>query len=227
MNDDQLSTLIRRDATHYAASARLKADLRTRAVLEAAADRPGANAAVFSGWLTWLQSGWQQLVFGALAGGALALAITLLVTRTLVGAPDDQQLVAAHVRALKIGPLAEVMSSDRHTVKPWFQGKLDYAPPVLDLASDGFPLMGGRLDMFNGKQSAALVYTRSQHIINVFVWPLTHDANDLENQRLLRNGFQIATWNDNGMQMSLVSDMDANEVTRFIRVWRERRALTQ
>ena len=111
----------------------------------------------------------------------------------------------------------KVSSSDRHTVKPWFQGRLDYAPPVPDLSAKGFPLLGGRVEHVAGMAVAALAYVRNQHIINVFVWPADHDQAP---QVALRKGFNLQHWSDGGMQVWVVSDVEAGEVEHFSVAWR-------
>ena len=123
------------------------------------------------------------------------------------------------MRALGGGPLIEVASSDRHTVKPWFQGRLDYAPPVPDLAAEGFPLVGGRVQGLRGRNVAALVYGRDLHRLNVYVWPADR-VQPLQTSVL--KGFHLAQWSDGAMQVWVVSDVEAGEVARFAAAWRAR-----
>jgi anti-sigma factor RsiW len=131
------------------------------------------------------------------------------------------ELVADHVRALKTGSLFEVASNDRHTVKPWFQGKLDYAPTVIDLEAEGFPLLGGRVEHVAGAPVAALAYASRRHILNVFVWPADREQPP---QRSQRSGFNLLHWSDGAMQVWVVSDLDAVEIERFGQAWRSRTA---
>jgi len=122
-------------------------------------------------------------------------------------------LVDNHVRALMGEHLLDVTSSDQHTVKPWFQGKLDFSPPVEDLASLGFPLVGGRVEYVGGKQAAALIYRRRQHTINLFVWPASDEAapTDVRSTR----GFQVRHWTRGGMTFWAVSDLNDVELGTF------------
>jgi anti-sigma factor RsiW len=114
-------------------------------------------------------------------------------------------IIDAHLRSLQPGHLEDVISTDQHTVKPWFDGKLDFAPPVRDFASDGFPLQGGRLDVMHGRTVAVLVYARRKHLINVFIWPTTQ--RDTPPQSGSQLGYQWIDWRKGGMEMCAVSDV--------------------
>ena len=129
--------------------------------------------------------------------------------------PLRDPAVTSHVAALApTRPLIQVASSDRHTVKPWFQGKIDFAPPVKDLAGEGFVLMGGRLDRVADKPAAAVVYQVRKHVINLFVWRAAERAPDAIATANVR-GFSVTTWAADGMRFAAVSDVDARELTRF------------
>ena len=128
------------------------------------------------------------------------------------------ELLAAHVRSLLPGHLTDVPSSDQHTVKPWFNGKLDFSPPVPDEAADGYPLVGGRLDYVGDRLVAALVYARRLHRINVFVWPGPAEPLAGEATRAERNGYRFVRWAAGGMVFWAVSDLDQAELDAFVRL---------
>jgi anti-sigma factor RsiW len=109
--------------------------------------------------------------------------------------------------------LTDVASTDQHTVKPWFAGKLDFAPPVIDLASSGFPLIGGRLEHFDGRTAAALVFHRRQHAINLFIWPA--DAVAVASSQAERDGYHVETWSRDGFNFVAVSEIPAAELSQF------------
>jgi anti-sigma factor RsiW len=130
-----------------------------------------------------------------------------------------QDVVVSHVRALMGAHLFDVRSTDQHTVKPWFLGKLDFSPPVDDFAPLGFPLVGGRLDYVAGRPVAALVYQRRQHTINVFVWPAA-DSNEAPTDTRALRGFQVRHWTRDGMAFWAVSDLNDTELDQFSRALR-------
>ncbi len=126
-----------------------------------------------------------------------------------------EEAVADHVRSLMADHLTDVASTDQHTVKPWFAGKLPFSPPVTDLAAGGFPLIGGRLDEIAGQPAAALVYRRRQHAINLLVWPAATGAVGAGRRRL--DGFQSESWSRDGMNFVAVSEIPAGELAEFVR----------
>jgi len=146
----------------------------------------------------------------SIAGGAML--------QRSAGARGDamvEEVVGGHVRSLMADHLFDVRSTDQHTVKPWFLGRLDFAPPVADLAAAGFPLVGGRLDYLGGQPAAALVYQRQKHTINVFVSP-ERDAAPAIEARSVR-GFHVRHWTRDGMSFWAVSDLNDGELTGFVR----------
>jgi anti-sigma factor RsiW len=153
----------------------------------------------------------------AMGSAVSALAATGLVAIVLRN--DDQQLimsevVSAHLRSLQAGHLTDVISTDQHTVKPWFNGKLDVSPPVIDLTALGFTLVGGRLDYVDARAIGAVVYRRRQHVINLFVAQtpnIEHRAAKTETVQ----GFNIRRWSDRGLNFWAVSDIGADELAEF------------
>ncbi len=159
---------------------------------------------------------WRSLATAAalLLVAALGWRLTELRPRP---ADDDllmRELVASHVRSLMPGHLTDVPSSDQHTVKPWFAGKLDFSPPVVDLQGEGFPLAGGRLDYAGNRPIAALVYRRRQHTINLFVWPVGSSPVPARGSGA-RQGFNLVRWTRAGMAFCAVSDLNAAELGEF------------
>ena len=121
------------------------------------------------------------------------------------------EVIDAHIRSLQAGHLTDVTSTDQHTVKPWFDGKLDFIPPVHDFMDEGFPLIGGRLDVLGERNVAALVYGRRKHFINVFVWP-TKDPDTPIHPPGSRQGYQWVHWRHQGMEFCAVSDVSAQDL---------------
>jgi anti-sigma factor RsiW len=185
-NQKTLRTAIRSDAPYFKAPASLKRKVRP------------------ARWLAPL----------ALAA---ALALTLAGTWAVLRAGRSgneliaQDVVSGHVRSLMANHLTDVPSSDRHTVKPWFLGKLDFSPEVRDLAPEGFPLIGGRLDYVSQKPAAALVYQRGKHIINLFVWKADGRSEAHES----RQGYNLAHWNNAGLSYWAVSDVNSADLEQF------------
>lgn len=156
--------------------------------------------------------------FGLGAACAAALALLMLV-------PADpgltEQILAGHIRALQPGHLQDVESSDRHTVKPWFDGRIDFAPPVKDLAVQRFPLTGGRLDYVAGRPVAALVYQRDKHIIDLFVWPASASGGASTPETAQRQGYNLVHWTQNGMNFWAASDVEASQLKEFAETWQK------
>jgi anti-sigma factor RsiW len=153
----------------------------------------------------------------AMGSAVSALAATGLVAIVLRN--DDQQrieaeVVSAHLRSLQAGHLTDVISTDQHTVKPWFNGKLDVSPPVIDLTAQGFTLIGGRLDYVDARAIGAVVYKRRQHVINLFV-AQTADTELRAAKTNTLQGFNIRRWSDRGLNYWAVSDLGADELAEF------------
>jgi anti-sigma factor RsiW len=158
-------------------------------------------------------------ILGAAAPLAIAAVLLILfVPMLLQPALSDRiagEVVASHVRSLMGSHLTDVVSTDQHTVKPWFAGKLDFSPIVADFASDGFKLMGGRLDYIDDRPVAAVVYQHGRHLINLFMWPTGTGGSAARMGELTRMGYNVVHFRKDSMECWLVSDMQASELERF------------
>jgi len=156
---------------------------------------------------------------GAALGGAVAASLAMVALLPPAGqAIIDEQLVSSHVRSLQPGHLTDVQTTNQHIVKPWFNGKIDFSPPVPELADHGFPLAGGRLDSIDGKTVAAIVYHRRLHTVNLFVWP----AGRQSERAFAKDGFAVREWTRNGLRFAAVSDIPAPELQQFEQLFVER-----
>ena len=180
-------------------------------------DAPERLRARVSGQARRTTSARRLMAWAAAAAVVVSIGggISLVRSGTVRADTPVDEVVNAHVRSLMADHLFDVRSTDQHTVKPWFLGQLDFSPPVVDLASVGFPLAGGRLDYVAGRPVAALVYQRQKHTINVFVWPASGGTPAVQ-ERAVR-GFHVRHWIRNGMAYWAVSDLNDMELTEFVR----------
>jgi anti-sigma factor RsiW len=160
--------------------------------------------------------GWRLSVVAAIL---IALVVFGTVFVEMLRRPSHSEMLAelvvsSHIRSLMANHLTDVLSTDQHTVKPWFNGRLDFAPVVKDLAPEGFPLIGGRLDYLDGRPVAALVYKRQQHIINLFIWP--SPQSDSGHQTSVVRGYNIVRWTQAHMEYWAISDLNTRELVDFV-----------
>ena len=156
---------------------------------------------------------WAWMGGGAGAALAACAVIALGVGQMARREALTDDLVASHVRSLQVAHLTDVATSDQHVVKPWFDGKLDFSPAVVELKPQGFPLVGGRLDYVDGRTVAAIVYQRGRHTINLFVWPAPHG--DAGAPRQERHGYNLRHWWADGMTYWAVSDVNPADLGLF------------
>lgn len=233
MDDQNLSQAIKARATYHIAPPAMRT--RLRAALSAA---PGAAVPSRrrTGFTLW---GW--FGGGAAAGFGAAVAFAAVVSFGLVagvgpgwlqfpGHPGSSwsadltdEIVASHVRSLMASHLSDVASTDQHTVKPWFNGKLDFSPPVADFAEQGYSLTGGRLDYLGRRPVAALVYRRHAHPINLFVWP--ESGIDANRMAASVQGYNLVQWRFSGMRFAAVSDLNTAELDDFVDLLRSHPAM--
>lgn len=218
------SQRMRQEVTYHAAPEQLRAAMRARlaAVSPSAEEKleTANNDTANDNVSLWLRlprprSG-AAMPFGA--GFALAACLALVfILPSSGGLPDA--VVSDHIRALEPGHLMDVVSTDQHTVKPWFDGRLDFAPPVKDFKVQGFLLVGGRLDYLDNKKVAALIYRRRQHLIDLYVWP---DDGRLDHgpTKGNRSGYNFLHWRQDGMTCWAVSDLAPDQLAEFAALFR-------
>lgn len=197
-----LTEALAKDGPAYRAPAHLRRNIRGALRREARAERKSFTL-------------WPSLAFGA-AFAALILGFVLFqITRGSHENAIVDQVVANHVRSLLATHLVDVASSDQHTVKPWFDGKVDFAPDVHDFATSGFPLVGGRLDYLDGRTVVALVYQRNKHPINLFIAPAP-GSNETAPGSSMERGYHVLSWTGREMKYWVVSDLNETELRQFV-----------
>src|SRR5436305_4289563 len=201
----ELRAALTNDATAYRAPAHLRKKVRTALQREAKSTRQNSSP--------WLMFATGAAFAAVIVGFALFQTMRAARTDAIV-----DQVVANHVRSLLAVQLVDVMSSDQHTVKPWFDGKIDFAPEVHDLSGNGFPLVGGRLDYLDDKTVAALVYQRNKHAINMFIAPASTNRSTSPTVTT-RRGYNVVSWTNNGMKYWAVSDLNQAELRQFTQLF--------
>jgi anti-sigma factor RsiW len=208
MSDDDIEQAIKTHATRHA----LPPELYNKIVRMTAKEQ--STVVPFS--RKWLPLKWGS------SGAALALAACLAFF--IIASPNEQylveqELIASHIRSLQDGHLTDVISTDQHTVKPWFNGRLDVSPPVTDFAASGFPLIGGRLDYVDHHTVAVIVYRYNAHVINLFVWPMGGRDMDL-GKVSAQQGYNMRHWHDGDLQFWAVSDVNPAKLEEFENLYR-------
>jgi anti-sigma factor RsiW len=204
-NAQTLKKMLKQDALFFTAPKELrraiKAELRSQVETK-------------SRWSFW---NWNWLTTAAtgVATACLALMLTLSLTRPSAQQRLTQEIVSSNIRSLMANHMLDVVSTDQHTVKPWFNGKLDFSPPVKDLAAQEFPLIGGRLDYIGSRSVAALVFQRHKHVINLFIWPANgKDMNPAGSAAI--QGYNVIHWAKAEMTFWAVSDLNEKELMEFV-----------
>ncbi|MBC3920659.1 anti-sigma factor [Undibacterium sp. CY18W] len=208
MQAEELTASVRQHATYHLAPAKLRA----RIVADLVQERPSR----FSSW-PWA---WINLGLSGLSTAAFAVTLTLYLNQPSATQIFNDEVLASHFRSLAPGHLVDVVSSDHHTVKPWYAGKLDFSPPVVDLTAQGYPLLGGRLDYLAGRQVAALAYQHGKHIVNLYLYPDTTNASNTGKAAVSfttgsSRGYQLMQWSAAGVHYVAVSDMNGAEMAQF------------
>ncbi len=206
---EQLRSDLRMQAPRYTAPAHLQQ--RIHVALRKAAKSEAPRRA-----LPW---NWAAVAASVLLCASLAWNFALLRSRGPATGSLAQEVLSSHVRSLIGTHLVDVPSSDQHTVRPWFNGKLDFSPEVKEFASQGFRLVGGRVDYLGDRTVAALIYQRRQHFINLFTWPSTSSSSNGQIE-VKQNGYNILNWTQDGMTYWAVSDLQRSELDQFAQLYK-------
>jgi len=202
--------------SEFAERFRAPGHLRTRILLDLDRSRAAAPSHHSLAQPALVGMPWRWISGGAAVLGSCALiaSLSLYLGQPGAGQRLEQEIVSSHYRSLMANHLSDVISTDQHTVKPWFTGKLDFAPRVVDLTAQGFALAGGRLDYLDQHPVAALVYRHRQHVINLFTWPTASKVDSQAGAGSLQ-GFQTLHWDRDGMRYWAVSDVSAHDLEQF------------
>jgi anti-sigma factor RsiW len=225
-----LRSAVRQHASYYTAPAVLGDRIRAK-IGGLAAHAPAKTDKHRPQWFQlgqWLQLGtsiaatavknrsqWLQLGTAVAATAAVTWMAALQLNNPLQDEAISEQVIAGYARSVLTSHITDVATSDQHTVKPWLSGKLDFSPPVTDLMAAGFPLVGGRLDYLDKRPVAALVYSRRQHMITLFVWPDSKSDKPAAMQTLSKHGYNLLHWADAGMTYWAISDVDPADLKTF------------
>jgi anti-sigma factor RsiW len=216
-----LTNAVRTQATRHAAPPELRAALAKALPLELGGSN-GSETPPRAGVIPFHRRWLRPASAGFAVGAAVAAGFAVLIdTRTTDTALADS-IVTAHIRALQPGHLTDIQVSDQHQVKPWFDGKIDFAPPVKELSDQGFELVGGRLDYIEGRPAAVVVYRRKLHMIDLFVTRSSRDAGHsgtLPAARATRSGYNVVRWSDSGQDYWAISDLNRNDLGDFAKAW--------
>jgi anti-sigma factor RsiW len=170
---------------------------------------------------TWfLPRRWIMIGASVAAAMIIVLLAAVMFKGPGTGSLLAQDLASSHIRSLQEGHLTDVLSTDQHNVKPWFNGKVNFSPPVRDLTDAGFNLTGGRLDYADDRSVAVVVYGRRKHIINLYIWPSKSEGNTA-GAAITRNGYNMIHWTKDGMNFWAVSDLNAGELHDFVKAQQE------
>jgi len=210
----QLSQLRAVHTEMSAPQLRLSAPASLRARIEAMVPAARASATVVPYPVASRRTLLKGFALGSVLSGALAASLMIAVIRSDQDQRIMGEVVTAHLRSLQVEHLTDVQTSDQHTVKPWFNGRLDVAPPVVDLTAQGFTLLGGRLDYIDGRAVAAIVYRRRNHVLNLFVAPGAGSEREVKTETV--QGFNVKSWSDQGLNFWVVSDINAEELQEFV-----------
>jgi len=220
-NHKALSHTLKGGPFYFRTSGDLERRIRVALVESASAASLPVSSAQTTGWPKAPKLSWAFLSVAA-SLALVALIVLRFVPWSQNPSPEEllaQEVLASHVRSLMASHLTDVPSSDHHTVKPWFDGKLDFSPPVEDLSAQGFPLVGGRLDYLADRPVAAVVYQRRKHFINLFIWPSTERP---AQKAVTRQGYNLIHWTRAGMTYWAASDLNYRELGEFVRLVQDR-----